>query len=123
MRAAAGILIGFTALAPSAAVDGTTSRDGAAAVRVAEPHVSAPDDTAPEPTTPPTTEPVESPDDRPEPQGSEDLDDAVAVASLVVFAAIVALAAWWMVRRNDQDDPGQPPTPALDGPMPGRDLL
>jgi hypothetical protein len=82
-----------------------------------EPETTEPDTTEPESTAPVTTEP--GPADG---NGASD-DTTVAIIAVVGFAALIGLAGWWMVRRNDIDDAQHPRPPTLDEPLPGQDLL
>jgi hypothetical protein len=83
-----------------------------------QPDTTAPDTTAPDTTAPPTTEPVVA-----TPATDGDDDAIVAVIGLAGFVALIAVAGWWMIRRNDDDDAPHPRSPQLDDPLPGQDLL
>ncbi len=77
---------------------------------VAPDSTTAPPDTdAPPDTSPPDTSPGDA--DDPERETVEEEDEGVDVAPIAVvgFIILVAIASWWMVRRDDADDQPSPP--------------
>ena len=82
---------------------------------------TAPETSEPETSDPETSEPVgTTPVDATDDQESDDVNEVVAIVSVLAFVALVSVAAWWMVRRDDQDDPRHQP---LNEPLPGQDLV
>jgi len=92
-------------IAPDSTVDGSPGT--APETTVSDP--SIPEPTAPD-STPATSEPDTSTSDGPgndELVGAgspdSDVDSTTAAIAVVGFVLLVALAAWWMVRRTDPD--------------------
>jgi hypothetical protein len=92
-----------------------------AVVRTEEPPPSTTAPAAPETSQPATTEPG-----GPEP-GDESSDESdyttVTIVGVLAVGLLIALAGWWMVSRNDDDDATHPRPPNPDEPLPGQDLL
>jgi len=87
-----------------------------------EPETTEPETTEPETTEPDTTEPDTTEPDTTDGDGDSD-DPTVAIIAVVAFAALIGLASWWMVRRNDDDDAPHPRPQNLDAAPPGQDLF
>jgi hypothetical protein len=86
-----------------------------------EPETTEPETSEPEETAPPTSEPPAS-----EPHATADDDSvstAAAIAGAIGVLALIGVAAWWMVRRADEDDEPHPRPPASDEPLPGQEVL
>ena len=127
LSAVATGLIALSTLTPGIALAGlAVTGSDASAILVGAPRVPGPDDTAPETSEPETSDPETSepvgttPVDATDDQESDDVNEVVAIVSVLAFVALVSVAAWWMVRRDDQDDPRHQP---LDEPLPGQDLV
>ncbi len=86
-----------------------------------EPNTSEPNTTEPEDTEPPSSEPGAGTPARA--ADDDSVDTAAAIIGTIGFIALVAVAAWWMVRRNDGDDAPHPRPDTLDEPLPGHDLI
>ena len=99
----------------------------AAVGTVDEPSTTEPVDTEPPATEPPSTEPADteptSTEGGSDSAASDSVDATVTVVGVLAFIALIAVAAWWMVRRGDDDDQPHPPAPRFDDPVPGRDLI
>lgn len=128
LSAVATGLVALSTLTPGIDLAGlAVTGNEAFAIQLGAPRVPGPDDTEPqtsEPETsePETSEPVETaPVDATGDQESDDVNEVVAIVSVLAFVAIVSVAAWWMVRRVDEDDPRRPPP--LNEPLPGQDLV
>lgn len=93
---------------------------------VDEPSTTEPPATEPPETEPPATEPpaeTDPPSTETAPgEGGSDVDTTVTVIGVLAFVGLIGVAAWWMVRRRDDDEP-HPPAPRFDDPLPGRDLI
>jgi heme A synthase len=70
----------------------------------APPATDAPVDTSPADTSPPDA-------DVPGDETTQEEDEGVDVAPIAIvgFVILVAIAGWWMVRRDDADDQPSPP--------------
>ncbi len=115
-----GVLAVGSASATASTVDdpsGTTATPTATATTVPEasavPETSAPD-SSPESTMPATSSPADTLIAAGEPDDS--IDTTTATIAVVGFVLLVALASWWMVRRNDPDSEPMPRTPSQSPP-------
>lgn len=87
-----------------------------------EPEGTAPEDTEPDETTPEgSTSDEDDPDDGLVGAGDidDDIDPLYTAIALIGFVALLAVASWWMVRRDDPDAAPMPPDRDRDPPTGG----
>jgi hypothetical protein len=101
----------------SATTDPVTSEPDTSEPGTSEPATSEPTTSGPTTSTP-TTGSADSVEDEADP-----VDTTVAIIGTIGFVALIGVAAWWMVRRRNDDDEPHPRQPVLDDPLPGQDLL